>query len=81
MQYNKNFQKGLDKMENKAEKARQGLEYARNILNTITVKGIDNCQRLSAVYNNIDIFLSMIANGEISLTDDSQKDTDKKSKQ
>lgn len=67
-------------MENKIEQAKQGLEYAKGILNSIAVKGIDNCQKLSAVYNNIDVFLTMLANEEISLIDNSQKSMDKKSK-
>lgn len=56
-------------MENKAEQAKQGLEYAKSLLNSITVKGIDNCQKLSAVYNNIDVFLDMVKNGDISIAD------------
>ena len=64
-------------MENKTEQAKQGLEYAKNLLNSITVKGIDNCQKLSAIYNNIDVFLAMLTNGEMSLIDNTQKNEDK----
>ena len=67
-------------MENKTEQAIQGLEYAKGILNSIAVKGIDNCQKLSAVYNNIDVFLAMLINGEISLKDNSKKNENEKSK-
>ena len=56
-------------VENKAEQAKQGLEYAKILLNSITVKGIGNCQKLSAVYNNIDVFLNMVKNGDISIDD------------
>ena len=63
--------------ENKAIQAQEGLEYAKNLLNTITVKGIDNCQKISAVYNNIDVFLKMIASGEISITDVKVKESKK----
>lgn len=56
-------------MENKAIQAKQGLEYAKSILNAITVTGIDNCQKISAVYNNIEVFLSMVTKGEILITD------------
>ena len=64
-------------MENKTEQAKQGLEYAKNLLNSITVKGIDNCQKLSAIYNNIDVFLTMLTNGEMSLIDNTQQNEDK----
>lgn len=67
-------------MENKIEQAKQGLEYAKSILNSITVTGIDNCQKMSAVYNNIDVFLTMVMSGEIIMTVNEQKDVDKKSK-
>lgn len=67
-------------MENKIEQAKQGLEYAKSILNSITVTGIDNCQKMSAVYNNIDVFLTMVMSGEIIMTVNEQKDIDKKSK-
>ena len=67
-------------MENKIEQVKQGLEATKNILNAISVQGIDNCQRLSAAYSNIEVFLSMLANGDISLVDNSQQDTEKKSK-
>jgi len=60
-------------MENKSEKAIRGLEYARDTLDAITISGIGNCQRLSAAYNNITVFLSMFANGEISVTDIDKK--------
>lgn len=75
-------------MENKAIQAKQGLEYAKGILNSITVTGIDNCQKISAVYNNIEVFLSMVAKGEILITDnvisnssDEQMDINEKLKQ
>lgn len=75
-------------MENKAIQAKQGLEYAKSILNSITVMGIDNCQKISAVYNNIEVFLSMVTKGEILITDnvvsngsDEQMDINEKLKQ
>lgn len=52
---------------NKKEQIIQGLQYAKNILNTITVSGIDNCQKISAVYNNMEVFLNMIINKEIDI--------------
>lgn len=63
--------------ENKVEQIIQGFNYARNILNSITVSGIDNCQRISAVYNNIDVFLNMIANNEITIIDNATKEKEK----
>lgn len=59
--------------ENKIEQIKQGFYYIKNLINTIEVKGIDNCQKLTAIYNNIDVFLNMIANGEISITECEEK--------
>lgn len=49
----------------KQEQIVQGFNYAKNLLNSISITGIDNCQKLSAVYNNIDVFLNMLESEEI----------------
>lgn len=64
----------------KSEQIYQGLEYAKNILNSLSVTGIDSCKKLVIAYNNIDALLTMINNGQISIncntTDtDNTKDT------
>lgn len=51
--------------ESKKEQLVQGFMYAKNILNSIEVSGIDNYQKIIAVYNNIDVFLKMLSNGDL----------------
>ncbi|MDO5398553.1 MAG: hypothetical protein Q4G33_11565 [bacterium] len=57
---------------NTIEQIIQGFEYAKNAANSINVGGIDNCQKIMVIYNNIDIFLNMIKNGTISIIDNTQ---------
>ncbi len=64
-------------MGNNAEQARQGLEYAKNILNTINVTGIDNCHKLVIAHNNLDVFLSKVSNGEILISDNVEDNIEK----
>lgn len=47
----------------------QSLDFSKQTLNSITVCGIDNCNKLSAVYNNIDVLLNMISSGDITIID------------
>lgn len=57
------------------EQILQGLDYAKTTLNFITVSGVDNCQKLSMVYNNIDIFLKLLKQGKMSIIENvSEKD-------
>lgn len=55
----------------KVEQIIQGFTYVKTVLNSVVVSGVDNFQKLSAVYNNVDVFLNMIANGEITIIDNS----------
>ena len=66
--------------ENKQEQIVQGFNYAKNILNSISVIGIDNCQKISAIYNNIEVFLNMLANEEIHIVVADKEKTVKQSK-
>lgn len=51
----------------KSEEIYKGLEYVKNILNSISVTGIDNCQKMVVIYNNIDVVLNMITSGQMSI--------------
>ena len=51
--------------ENKQEQIVQGFNYAKNLLNSISVTGVDNCQKISAIYNNVEVFLNMLINEEV----------------
>lgn len=53
--------------ENKQEQITQCFNYTISILNSISVVGVENCQKINAIYNNIDVFLNMINNGEIQI--------------
>lgn len=61
---------------NKKEQIIQGFNYAKNILNSISITGVDNFQKIGIVYNNIDIFLNMIANNELSIVENSDIESD-----
>lgn len=65
---------------NKLEQIRQGFEYTKNILNSLTISGIDNCKKVSIIYNNIEILLTMIANGEITVVDNAEEKASTKKK-
>lgn len=65
---------------NKIEQIKQGFYYAKDLLNDIEVKGIENCQKLTAIHNNIDVFLNMVANGEISIIEPDNVEEKEKSK-
>ena len=54
---------------NKAEQAKQGLEFAMNAANCISVSGIENCKALTLIYNNLNIFLSMLASGQLEIVE------------
>lgn len=60
-------------MENKIDTIIKAFEMSKTFLNDINVNGIENCQKLVLVYNNIDVFLNMIASGEI-VVDEKQED-------
>lgn len=59
------------------EQVIQGFVYAKDLLNSIAVSGISNCQKLAKVYNNIDVFLSMINSGELVLRINNEKTSKK----
>lgn len=61
----------------KQEEIIQGFNYAKSIINSITVSGIDNCQKISAVYNNIDVLLNMLLNGNISIIENQSTEENK----
>ena len=65
---------------NKLEQIKQGFEYTRSILNSLTISGIDNCKKVSIIYNNIEILLTMIANGEITVVDNTEEKSSTKKK-
>lgn len=50
-----------------AEQIKEGFKYALEVLNTISVTGVDNCQKISMVYNNIDVFVKLLTQGKIQL--------------
>lgn len=54
----------------------QSFNYSKSLLNSINITGIDNCQRISTVYNNIDVFLNMVNNGDISIVDNNHPEPD-----
>lgn len=64
-------------MGEKSEQIKNGLIYAKNLLDTVTVSGAENCQKISAIYNNLAITIAMLENGEIVLADGETKDTSK----
>ena len=51
----------------------QGFSYAEELLNSISVSGIENCQKLAKAYNNIDVFLNMFRAGQLSIQINSTK--------
>lgn len=59
------------------EQVIQGFVYAKDLLNSIAVSGISNCQKLAKVYNNIDVFLSIINSGELILQINNEKTSKK----
>lgn len=60
-----------------AEQIIKGFEYAKVAADSIKVSGVENCQKLMAIYNNIDIFLNMVKSGTISIIDNNEnKDSD-----
>lgn len=61
----------------KQEQIIQGFNYVKNIINSINIVGIDNCQKLMTIYNNIDIFLNMLLNNEISIIENKNTEKDK----
>ena len=52
---------------NKVEQIKQGLEFARNAADHISVSGIENCKILTLIHNNLNLFLEMLQNGEIEI--------------
>lgn len=56
-----------------AEQIAQGFVYAEELLNSIGVSGIENCQKLAKAYNNIDVFLNMFKAGQLSIQINSTK--------
>lgn len=65
-------------MNNKIKEILQGFNYAKNLLNSIAVSGVENCQKITMVYNNIEVFLNMVNQGEILITENQpDEDTDK----
>lgn len=57
-----------------SEQIEEGFKYALEILNTISVTGADNCQKISMVYNNIEVFLRLLAQGKVQLTETAADD-------
>lgn len=53
----------------KIEQIKQGLEFARNATNYVSVSGIENCKALTLIHNNLSLFLDMLENGEIEITE------------
>ncbi|MBR4022860.1 MAG: hypothetical protein IKI94_09785 [Ruminococcus sp.] len=51
----------------KIEQIKQGLEFARNATNYVSVSGIENCKALTLIHNNLSLFLDMLENGEIEI--------------
>lgn len=51
----------------KVEQIKQGLEFAMITADRITVSGVDNCKAITLIHNNLNIFLNMLANGEIEI--------------
>lgn len=56
-------------MKNDLQKIIEGLELARDYANSIHVSGINNFQKLSAIYNNINVVINMLKKGEIVLSE------------
>lgn len=52
-----------------AEQIEEGFKYALDVLNTISVTGIDNCQKISMVHNNIEVFIRLLNQGKIQITE------------
>ena len=51
----------------KIEQIKQGLEFARNATNYVSVSGIENFKALTLLHNNLSLFLDMLENGEIEI--------------
>lgn len=58
-------------MENKKEQVIQGIQFAKNILNSITVMGVDNCSKLTMAYKNIEAVLNILASDDIEIKEKS----------
>lgn len=52
---------------NKIDQIKQGLEFAKNTTNYISVNGIENCKALTLIHNNLSLFLDMLESGEIEI--------------
>ena len=57
----------------KIEQIKQGLKYTSEIVNTISISGVENAKKIEVVYSNITGILAMIENGDVELT---EKDTE-----
>lgn len=54
---------------NKIDQIKQGLEFAKNTTNYISVNGIENCKALTLIHNNLSLFLDMLESGEIKIVE------------
>lgn len=53
--------------ENKVGQIIQALHFSKNMINDLTITGVDNIKKLLTIYNNLEVFLNMISNNEIEI--------------
>lgn len=65
---------------NRIEEIQKGFEYTKSVLNSLTISGVENCKKIGIIYNNIEAFLLMIANGEVTIAESDKEKEDNKEK-
>lgn len=53
--------------ENKVGQIIQALHFSKNMINDLTITGVDNIKKLLTIHNNLEVFLNMISNNEIEI--------------
>ena len=53
--------------ENKIGQIIQALHFSKNMINDLTIMGVDNIKKILTIHNNLEVFLNMISNNEIEI--------------
>lgn len=51
----------------------QAFNYSKNLLDTVTVSGAENCKKISVIYSNIETFLNILAQGNMEIVEKDSK--------
>ena len=57
------------------DRLKESLEISKDFLNTINTSGLDNYQKIIAVYNNLQAIITLIDNGTMRISTENSDDS------